>query len=155
MNGEEFDAVVISTPAWVAAELMSDRDPTTCRRLLADVNYPQVAVVVTAFKTEQIGKKLDGFGFLVPSKEKRPILGTLFHSAVFPERAPEGRQLLMTFVGGVRDNGRLDKLSDDEVKSLVTDTASEIAGHNTASRSCFIVKRWERRYRNIVSATRT
>ena len=87
---------------------------------LTDVNYPQVAVAVTGFRSEQIGKNLDGFGFLIPSKEKRPILGTLFHSAVFPERAPEGHQLLMTFIGGVRDGDRLDEMSDDDVKSLVS-----------------------------------
>src|SRR5207302_2308760 len=107
------------------------------------VNYPQVAVAVTAFKTEDIGRKLDGFGFLIPSKEKRPILGTLFHSAVFPERAPAGDQLLMTFIGGVRDNGNLDKLSDDEVKALVTSQLKELIDVD-GEPEFFHLKRWKR-----------
>ena len=142
VNSENFDAVVISTPAWVAADLVRDRDPELAETL-ANVNYPQVAVAVTAFKSENIGKKLDGFGFLIPSKEKRPILGTLFHSAVFPERSPDGRHLLMTFVGGVRDNGNLDKLSDDDVKSLVTTQLVELLNVK-GEPDFFHLKRWKR-----------
>ncbi|HEX2639461.1 MAG TPA: protoporphyrinogen oxidase [Pyrinomonadaceae bacterium] len=142
VKGEEYDAVVISTPAWVAADLVRDKD-VQLAETLANVNYPQVAVAVTAFRSDQIGKKLDGFGFLIPSKEQRPILGTLFHSAVFPERSPEGRQLLMTFIGGVRDNGRLDKLSDDEVKALVTAQLRELL-HAQGEPEMFHLKRWKR-----------
>lgn len=142
VNGEEFDAVVISTPAWVASDLIKGQDPQLADAL-ASVNYPQVAVAVTAFKSEKIGRDLDGFGFLIPSKEKRPILGTLFHSAVFPERAPKGYQLLMTFIGGVRDNGNLDRLSDDEVKSLVTGQLRELLDVK-GEPELFDLKRWKR-----------
>jgi oxygen-dependent protoporphyrinogen oxidase len=142
VNGEGFDAVVISTPAWVAADLVKDRN-SRLAETLAGVHYPQVAVAVTAFRSEQLMKSLDGFGFLIPSKEKRPILGTLFHSAVFPERAPQGHQLLMTFIGGVRDNGNLDKLSDDEVKSLVTTQLRELLGVK-GEPELFYLKRWKR-----------
>jgi oxygen-dependent protoporphyrinogen oxidase len=142
LNGKDYDAVVISTPAWGAGELVRSRD-VHLADLLEGVNYPQVAVAVTGFRSEQIGRKLDGFGFLIPSKEKRPILGTLFHSAVFPERAPRGHQLLMTFIGGVRDNGDLDTLSDDEVKSLVTSQVRELLNIE-GEPELFHLKRWKR-----------
>jgi len=142
INGEAFDAVVISTPAWIASELIKDRDGELAPTL-AKVNYPQVAVAVTAFKSENIGKTLDGFGFLIPSKEKRPILGTLFHSAVFPERAPKGHQLLMTFIGGVRDNGNLDRLSDDDIRSLVSGQLRELLDVK-GEPEFFELKRWKR-----------
>lgn len=139
---EEFDAVVISTPAFVAAELIRTRDENLAR-LLGEVNYPQVAVVVLGFKSEKIKRKLDGFGFLIPSKEKRPILGTLFHSAVFPERSPDGFQLLMTFVGGVRAGDKLDEMSDDELKAMVLEQLGEILG--AAGEPDFThIKRWKR-----------
>ena len=141
VNSQEYDAVVISTPAWIASELIKDYDRPLAAKL-ANVNYPQVAVAVTAFKSEKIGKDLDGFGFLIPSKEKRPILGTLFHSAVFPERAPVGYQLLMTFIGGVRDNGNLDKLSDDEIKALVTAQLRELLKVE-GEPEMFHLKRWK------------
>ena len=160
VNDEDFDAVVISTPAWVASDLMRNRDPELSETL-AGVNYPQVAVAVTAFKSENIGTKLDGFGFLIPSKEKRPILGTLFHSAVFPERAPAGYQLMMTFIGGVRDDGNLDRLSDEDVKSLVTGQLNELLSVKGRP-EFFHLKRWKRAipqyrvgYENVTAACAT
>ena len=142
VRDEEFDAVVVSTPAFAAAELVKSRDANLAG-LLSEVNYPQVAVVVTGFKTEKIKKELDGFGFLIPSSEKRPILGTLFHSAVFPERAPEGFQLLMTFVGGVRSGDKLDGKTGDELKMLVVEQLGEILG--VSGEPDFVhIKRWRK-----------
>jgi oxygen-dependent protoporphyrinogen oxidase len=142
VNREEFYAVVISTPAWVAADLVNDIDPQLAE-MLASVNYPPVAVAVTGFSSDKIGRKLDGFGFLIPSKERRPILGTLFHSAVFPERAPDGHQLLMTFVGGVRDNGKLDSMSNDDVEKLVVEQLRELLRVKDEP-DFFHLKRWKR-----------
>ena len=142
VRDEEFDAVVVSTPAFAAAELVKSRDANLAG-LLSEVNYPQVAVVVTGFKTEKIKKELDGFGFLIPSSEKRPILGTLFHSAVFPERAPDGFQLLMTFVGGVRSGDKLDGKTGDELKMLVVEQLGEILG--VSGEPDFVhIKRWRK-----------
>ncbi len=142
VNEQEFDAVVISTPAFVAADLVKSRDENLAK-LLSEVNYPQVAVVVLGFKSEKIRKELDGFGFLIPSKERRPILGTLFHSAVFPERAPDGFQLLMTFVGGVRAGDKLDEKSDDKLNAMVLEQLGEILG--VAGEPDFVhIKRWKR-----------
>jgi protoporphyrinogen/coproporphyrinogen III oxidase len=142
VNGDEYDAVVISTPAWVAADLVAERDAALAQ-MLAGVNYPQVAVAVTGFRSEQIGKKLDGFGFLIASKERRPILGTLFHSAVFPERSPEGHQLLMTFIGGVRAGDRLDAMNDDDVKTMVVEQLRELLDVK-GEPDFYHLKRWKR-----------
>lgn len=142
VNGEEFDAVVISTPSYIASELIKTRDENLAK-LLAEVNYPQVVVVVFGVKSENIKKTLDGFGFLIPSKENRPILGTLFHSAVFPERSPKGFQLLMTFVGGVRAGDKIDAQTDEELKNLVREQLSEIIGL-TGEPDFYHVKRWQK-----------
>ncbi|CAN5530052.1 protoporphyrinogen oxidase [soil metagenome] len=118
VNDEEFDAVVISTPSYIAAGLIESRDEKLAK-LLSGVNYPKLAVVILGFKGDDIKAKLDGFGFLIASKENRPILGTLFHSAVFPERSPEGHQMLVTFVGGVRSGDSLDGKTDNELRTMV------------------------------------
>jgi protoporphyrinogen/coproporphyrinogen III oxidase len=142
VNGEDFGAAVISTPAWAAADLVRGTDERLADTLMS-VRYPSVAVAVTGYRSEKIGKPLDGFGFLIPSKEKRPILGTLFHSAVFPERSPEGHQLLMTFIGGVRSGGRLEALSDDDLESLVGTQLGELLSIE-GKPEMFHVKRWKR-----------
>lgn len=142
INSGEFDAIVISTPAFAAADLIAGRDAELAK-LLSEVSYPQVAVVVMGFKSVNIKKVLDGFGFLIPSSEKRPILGTLFHSAVFPERSPKGFQLLMTFVGGVRSGDKLDEKSDEELKTLVLEQLGEILGVS-GDPDFFHIKRWKK-----------
>lgn len=142
INGDKFAAVVISTPSFVAADLIASRDKPLAQ-LLSKVNYPQLAVVILGFKSDDIGAKLDGFGFLIASKENRPILGTLFHSAVFPERSPDGHQLLVTFVGGVRSGDSLDARSDDELKALVLGELREILG--VRDEPDFVhIKRWKK-----------
>lgn len=142
VSGEDFDAVVISVPAFAAAKLIESRDENLAK-LLNEINYPPVAVVATGFKSEKIKKELDGFGFLIPSKEKRPILGAIFHSAVFPERAPEGFQLLMTFMGGVRAGDKFEAKSDEELKQTVIEQLQEILG--ISGEPDFVhIKRWKR-----------
>jgi protoporphyrinogen/coproporphyrinogen III oxidase len=54
------------------------------------------------------------FGFLVPREENRFVLGTLFTSRMFPQRAPKGMQILEVLIGGTRNPDRLD-LTDDEL----------------------------------------
>ncbi len=142
VKGEIFDAVVVSTPAWAAADLIRNIDADLADKLAA-VYYPQVAVAITGFRNEQIGAQLDGFGFLIPSKEKRPILGTLFTSAVFPNRAPKGRHLLTTFLGGVHSGELLDSRSDEEVLEIVSEQLADIL-KITGPPELFHLRRWKR-----------
>ena len=41
-----------------------------------------------------------GFGVLVPARERRRVLGIIFVSSAYPFRAPGGGTLLTTLVGG-------------------------------------------------------
>lgn len=63
------------------------------------------------------GGDYQAFGGLVPSIEKRNILGILFPSACFTRRAPEGGALFTYFVGGVKHAELVDK-SDDELTAI-------------------------------------
>lgn len=101
-GGDDFDAVVISTPFRSAAELVHPFDTGLADRI-ANIYSPPVTVVFTAFKTAYVGFAPDGFGFLVPALENRRILGTLWTSSAFDGRAPEGLHLFTTFVGGARN----------------------------------------------------
>lgn len=70
---------------------------------LADVTYPPVQVVALGYERAAVDHPLDGFGMLVPPVEDDfDILGTLFSSTLFPNRAPDAHVLLTTFVGGAR-----------------------------------------------------
>ena len=69
---------------------------------LTKVTYFPLSMVFLGMKKDSIEHNLDGFGFLVPRKENLSILGTLFSSTLFENRAPKGNILLTTFVGGER-----------------------------------------------------
>ncbi len=64
------------------------------------------------------GIKLDAFGGLIPMKEQKNILGALFMSSQFKNRAPENGALFTVFVGGTRKEN-LTTLNDDEIKKIV------------------------------------
>lgn len=113
------DAVVISVPAFAASDLVKSVVPML-RDILGSVHYPPVAEVFLGFREEQVGRPLDGFGFLVPEVEKRKILGTIWSSTLFPARAPEHHVALTTFVGGSRQPGILET-SDRGLVRLVTE----------------------------------
>jgi oxygen-dependent protoporphyrinogen oxidase len=74
-----------------------------------------------------VGQVLDGFGFLVPSKERRNVLGTLVDSNIFPGRAPEDSILLRSMVGGAR-TPELAMLPDQQIVERVMTDLKDILG---------------------------
>jgi len=98
---EEFDVVVLSTPSYISADLLKDVDGELSN-LLSQIEYSPISVVALGFEKKGLGHDLDGFGFLVPRSEKRKILGALWDSSVFPNRAPEGKVLIRVMLGGAR-----------------------------------------------------
>jgi oxygen-dependent protoporphyrinogen oxidase len=98
---EEFDAVIVATPAHAAAPLLEPIDAELAR-LLASVPYEGTAIISAAYERQQIAHRLDGMGVVVPSIERSPILAISFSSQKYAHRAPDGKALLRIFVGGAR-----------------------------------------------------
>ncbi len=137
----EFDKVICSVPTHALATLLSEIAPRATEPL-ADVYYPPVTVVYTAFREEAILRELDGFGFLIPEVEKREILGSIWSSTIFPNRAPEGFVAFTSFVGGTRQPGNA-LLPEEELKAVVLKELKSlvgIQGEPVLAR----VKRWEK-----------
>lgn len=83
------------------------------------MNYAKVVQVAVGYKKWN-GFNLDGFGGLIPSKEKRNILGVLFISSILRKRAPENGALISIFLGGIK-NSEIYEKSDEEIKNIVLD----------------------------------
>lgn len=64
------------------------------------------------------GMKTDAFGGLIPYKENRDLLGILFMSSLFKDRATENGALFSIFIGGVRKERYYD-LSDKEITDIL------------------------------------
>lgn len=95
-------AVLLAAPAYRLAEIELSTERAPRLEPLGEIYYPPVASVVLGFRRDAVAHPLDGFGMLVPAVERFHILGTLFSSSLFPNRAPAGHVLLTTYLGGVR-----------------------------------------------------
>jgi oxygen-dependent protoporphyrinogen oxidase len=103
--------IISTVPAYVAANLFNDLDEELTKHL-NKIYYPPVLVLYLAYKKENIKQPLDGFGFLIPSKERKSFLGAIWSSVIFPNRSVDDKTATFTlFVGGARDPevGSIDK----------------------------------------------
>lgn len=96
------DTFVCALPAYAVGDVQwSDALRAKVEQLSA-VKYAPVATVALGVNRDDVQHALDGFGMLIPSAEKRRILGALFNSSMFEGRAPAERVLMTAFVGGAR-----------------------------------------------------
>lgn len=94
--------LILSTmPAYKTAKVLSGLSENLISHLNA-VYYPPVKVLYLGYEKSQIGRTLDGFGFLIPEKEKKKFLGAIWSSVIFPNRAPEHTASFTLFIGGAR-----------------------------------------------------
>jgi protoporphyrinogen/coproporphyrinogen III oxidase len=119
-------AVVIATPSYTAAELIRSLSPQLAKSLSA-IPYAPVTVVANAYKREQVGHALYGFGFLVPRKENIRTLGTVWNSSLFPGRGPNGTVTMTSFIGGATDL-QLIQHSDHEISMIVQQDNAALLG---------------------------
>jgi oxygen-dependent protoporphyrinogen oxidase len=94
------------------------------RDSVASMVYAPVVLAVAGFRHWQ-GMPLDAFGGLIPSKAGRKLLGVLFPSAIFPDRAPKDGALLSIFMGGIR-NPHLADQTDETIGQLVADELKDL-----------------------------
>ena len=95
--------------------------------LLRQIPYASMTVVCFGYERELISHPLDGFGYLIPKKEGRSILGTLWDSSMFESRAPAGKVLLRNMMGGACFPDYV-KFSDDEVVKRVRRDLKDVMG---------------------------
>jgi protoporphyrinogen/coproporphyrinogen III oxidase len=125
---DTYDVIILALPAKALAQLRCEKDHEDFSpRILREIPHPPVASVSFGFKREQVNHPLDGFGMLIPEKERRQILGTLFPSTLFPGRAPEGHVLLTSFVGGSRQPD-LARASADSLLRMVLEDLRPLLG---------------------------
>lgn len=94
----EADGVIIATPAYAAAAMLSPLAPELAQEL-REIPYASTATVTLAYREQEVPRDL-GFGFIAPAIESRKILACTFSSVKYAGRAPEGCVLLRAFVGG-------------------------------------------------------
>jgi oxygen-dependent protoporphyrinogen oxidase len=101
-GGQEFDSVIFCGTAYKLAELGIEAAQKISTTAFSEISYPPVSAVVLGFKREDVAHPACGFGMLIPKIEGFKILGSIFSSALFPNRAPAGHVTLTSYIGGAR-----------------------------------------------------
>ena len=96
------DRVVLAMPPNAQAKLLAALDADLAAKLAA-IPSNAIAVVAVGFPARDVPPGLDGFGYLSPQREGRPVLGVQWCSDIYPGlRAPSGMALWRALVGGPR-----------------------------------------------------
>ena len=127
-DGAQIDAniVVTASPAYAVAGIVDELSSKSAATL-REIPYATMNVVCFGYQRHQIDLDLNGFGYLIPKGEGRSTLGTLWDSSIFSHRAPEGKVLLRSMMGGAANPAAID-FSDDEVKSRTMNDLRKIMG---------------------------
>lgn len=122
--------VVMACPAKTAASLTAPYAPALASAL-KNIDYPPVTVAALGFRKKNLKHDLNGFGFLIPEIERRSILGVLWDSSIFLNRAPDGYALLRCLIGGARAREQA-CLDDSALLDTVKKELKELMGIDTA-----------------------
>lgn len=121
-----FDQIIITLPTFRIADLVQPF-ANDWAQALREIEYASTTIVVSGHRLSDIKHPLDAFGLVIPAIERRRILAVSFTSRKFPNRAPEGRVQLRTFVGGAMQPEYF-QLSDDDTKQLVREELRDLLG---------------------------
>jgi len=115
-------AIVSTVPAYQLQDIWSVPKSTQSIRQLADIDYAPMSVLGLGFKRDQVNHSLNGFGMLIPEVEPFSLLGCLFSSSLFPNRAPQGHVLLTCFMGGARHRA----LAGQSMSTLISESLAQL-----------------------------
>jgi oxygen-dependent protoporphyrinogen oxidase len=121
--------IELGTPAAGTAWANSVNEPgrKPALQALSEIRHPPVASVVLGFRREDVAHPCAGFGMLIPRVAGCNILGTIFSSALFPNRAPAGHLTLTSYVGGERQP-EIASLPPEKLFEIVTEDLRGLLG---------------------------
>lgn len=140
LNKEVYTHVISTTGAY-ALPLLFPFVPTDKMQRITQMHYSKVVQVALGFNNWK-GLPLKAFGGLVPSIEKRDVLGVLFLSSFFKNKAPENGALLSVFLGGVR-RPEIAGLTDEEIIKMVQKEVKEMMQLETFEPDLMKIFRYE------------
>ena len=135
------DEVVLACPADETARLLEPLEPAAAG-LSRGIPYAPVSVVHLSWPKLRVTQPKEGFGFLVPPRERRPILGAVIVHSIFPWRAPEGQTLYTVMIGGAT-RPDLAGLPPDELRRIAVAEVAPLVGAHGEPSLAEVVK-WER-----------
>jgi oxygen-dependent protoporphyrinogen oxidase len=126
------DALILATPANVAAELLGGVAPEAAS-LLKTIRHASIGTLTLAFRSSELKLGFPISGLMIPRRERRAIDAVTFTSERFPDRSPTGYTLVRIFFGGAAphmlhlDDAALEAAVRGELRALLGITAQPVA----------------------------
>jgi len=136
-------SIALTTPAKATGKILSTIAPGTVEPL-ERVPYPCVWSVTLAYPSKSFKAPLRGFGNLIPRSMGIRTLGTIWSSCLFPGRAPEGMELLLSYIGGAKDP-TIKNLTQEEVVATVDKDIKKILLKDDEVKPVVVgIRKWDR-----------
>lgn len=90
------DHIVLACGANRAAPLMAPIDAGTAE-LLGGIPHTGSSIWTFGYRNEDVPRPLDGFGFLIPKRERQTIMACTWVATKWPGRVPDGKAVLRCF----------------------------------------------------------
>jgi len=135
------NAVFICTPAYVTAEILKSLNAHVSENL-REIPYAPMAVVGLVYPKKSFKRMPEGFGFLIPSKEGKIVLGVLYESQIFENRCPSDLILLRVMLGGAHHNEIIALNEDQIVELAIKEVEERFAVHGPIKDIFF--KKWDK-----------
>jgi oxygen-dependent protoporphyrinogen oxidase len=111
-RADNFDGVVVATPARPAGRMLREAAPGAAAEL-SGIEYASVAIVTLAFDAAALNADVFGSGFLVPHVDRRTIKAATYSSRKWAWQA--GEVVLMRCSVGRRGEEKVLQRDDDEL----------------------------------------
>ena len=122
------NSILFAVPAYAMSEY-AYLLPKGYASELTQIEYAPIASISQAVEKEKIrafhSMPTEGFGFLCSKEPHRKLLGSIWTSSIFPNRAPKDKMLLTSYIGGSLYKKITDQ-TEEEIKNLTTKEVSEV-----------------------------
>jgi oxygen-dependent protoporphyrinogen oxidase len=135
------DAAVLATPDFVTAELLAPLVPGVAGQL-REVEYASVVMVTLAISKADIGRPLDGSGFLVARPEGLLLTACSWASRKWAHLDDPEVAVLRASAGRFDDRRALELDDDELVRGLLDDLATTMAPERDLKPLAVRVSRW-------------
>lgn len=138
-NGEQIkaDELFLALPPKQLTPLLKSNHPHISEQLNA---FKAVSIAVINFGYHSPVLNKEGFGYLIPSKEKQKLLGVVWDSSVFPEQNVHAQQTRLTaMIGGAH----FENFADYDESALIEMALKELHRHLGIRKrpDCILIKR--------------
>ena len=118
--------LVMACPSHVCARLLQNVTPELAAEL-GGIPYSSAILVTLVFDRRELRHPLNGFGFLVPEKERRVVAAATWISTKFPSRIPSHLAAVRGFIVGAQAQDAMTE-SEENLVETVKDEFRRIMG---------------------------